>query len=219
MTGAPRPEARRPRQSAVVLALLVLGAGAWGLSQAGTSLVVHQPVAAPQAILSLGSHEWERLPVAADIAAREPTARVLLTEPVRPTPANCSNCSNRVAWLGGLGVARDRVKVLNPRVTNTYEEALVARDFCTQQGITRLVVVTSPYHTRRALATFEAVFLGSGVRLGVEPALEHSPARPDSWWTRTQDRWYVPYEWTALAWYTVRHSINPFAGGRQEGAS
>jgi hypothetical protein len=71
------PRARTLLPTAV--ALVLLGAGSWGLPQAGMFLVVRQAVATPEVILSLGSHEWERLPVAAGIAAREPAASVLLT--------------------------------------------------------------------------------------------------------------------------------------------
>jgi hypothetical protein len=115
------PRARTLLPTAV--ALVLLGAGSWGLPQAGMFLVVRQAVATPEVILSLGSHEWERLPVAAGIAAREPAASVLLTEPVTPTPANCNNCGARAAWLEGLGVPGHRVSMLAPPVTNTYTTA------------------------------------------------------------------------------------------------
>jgi uncharacterized SAM-binding protein YcdF (DUF218 family) len=135
---------------------------------------------------------------------------------VTPTPANCNNCGARTAWLQGLGVPGPRVGVLAPPVTNTYDEAVAARAYCAEHGVTRLVIVTSPYHTRRTLATFRTVFRDSGISLGVEPALEHSTARPDDWWARSGDRWYVSYEWAALAWYAVRYGVNPLSGGPRE---
>ena len=61
----------------------------------------------------------------------------------------------------------------------------------------------------RLLPTFTDVFEGSGVEIGVEPSLPHSAARPERWWAAAYDRWYVRYEWSALAFYLVRYGIIP----------
>ena len=63
----------------------------------GPWLVVERAVAAPDAILALGSHEHERLPEVVTQASRYPTARVLLTFPVNPTQHNCRDCAERPA--------------------------------------------------------------------------------------------------------------------------
>ena len=189
--------------------LLLGGITWWLLLQAGASLIRISDLAAPDAILALASHEWERLPAVTRLAHTYPDARVLLTEPVKPTMFNCHLCAGRPEWLVSRGVDRARIAVLPRRVTNTYDEALAAREYCREHSIRRLIVVTSPYHTRRALATFSSV-LGAGTAVGVYPSAE-SPATPDRWWTAPYDRAYVAYEWTALVWYAVRHHVSPFA--------
>ena len=68
------------------------------------------------------------------------------------------------------------------------------------------MIVTTPYHTRRALAVFRSVFDGSGVEIGMAPASE-SPARPGRWWTTPYDRWYVAYEWAAIVYYAVKYRV------------
>ncbi len=73
-----------------------------------------------------------------------------------------------------------------------------------------MMVVTSPYHGRRALATFRAVFAGSPTRVGIALALQESGVRPLTWWMHPYDRWYVTYESAALAMYLVRYGVNPF---------
>ena len=57
--------------------MIVLG------SHAGSALVVSEPLASPDAIVSLASHEWERLPAAAALARQYPEALVVLTRLVR----------------------------------------------------------------------------------------------------------------------------------------
>jgi uncharacterized SAM-binding protein YcdF (DUF218 family) len=108
-----------------------------------------------------------------------------------------------------LGIDRRRVTILPRLVTNTYDEALAAREFCEAHALGTLMVVTSPYHTRRALATFDTVFRGSPTAVGMHPAVRTSGAMPRRWWAGAYDRAYVGYEWTALMWYAVRHRVSP----------
>jgi uncharacterized SAM-binding protein YcdF (DUF218 family) len=196
---------RRLLALAAVALLVVVTVG----RNVGDMLVVAREVEAPQAVVVLGSHEWERLPAAAQVAKRSPGAMVLLTEPVVPTPENCYRCADRSAWLSSLGVEPSHIETLPPRVTNTYDEASAALAYCRRHSIARLLIVTSPYHTRRALATFAAVFRSSDIVLGIYPALSSSPAQPASWWRYPYDRKYVRYELAALAWYAMRHGVSP----------
>ena len=97
------------------------------------------------------------------------------------------------------------------RLWGTFGEAATALEFARREHIGSLLVVTSPYHTRRSFATFQTVFRGSGVTIGIEPATATSQARPDAWWRFPYDRWYVSYEWAAIAYYLVDHRVNAFA--------
>lgn len=193
----------------VLAGLLAVGLCGWLASYAGRTLVVARDVPQPEALVVLGSHEWERLPAVARLAQQNARAVVLLTEPGRPTPHNCYLCAERVPWLQRLGVDGQRIVVLPTVVNNTYDEARVAFEYCRERSISRLIVVTSPYHTRRALATFSTVFRSSPTIIGVQPASDDSPATPDRWWRQAYDRAYVQYEWAALAWYGIRYGVSP----------
>jgi uncharacterized SAM-binding protein YcdF (DUF218 family) len=201
--------ARRHRRFLLAILVFVLGTLLIAGRYAGTALVASRPLDRPDAILVLASHEWERIPAAAERAVREPSAIVLLTRPRIVTEHNCHLCAEREEWLQALGVPAERIRLLARTVGNTRDEALAALPYCRLEGVRRLLIVTSPYHTRRALATFTDVFEGSGVEIGVEPSLPQSPARPDRWWAAAYDRWYVRYEWSALAFYLVRYGIIP----------
>jgi uncharacterized SAM-binding protein YcdF (DUF218 family) len=191
--------------------LAVAGAAAVA-PDAGTALVVSAPLDRPDAILVLASHEWERLPAAEALAARFPEARVLLTLPPTITKYNCHDCANRPATLVQAGVQADRIEVLPISRTvsgGTRGEAEAARVWTRASGARRILVVTSPYHTRRALATFDAVLAPVGVRVGIVPASATSPAQPDRWWSAGYDRAYVRYEWAGLVYYLFRFGIDP----------
>ncbi len=204
---------RRPRRLQRLVLFVVSGIlFASAAAQAGRLLVVSRDLSQPQAFVVLGSHEWERLPAAATLATRNRDAVVLLTQPLHPTPQNCHRCDERVSWLAHLGVSGERVAFLPTRVSNTYDEARAALEYSRAHAIGRLTVVTSPYHTRRALATFTLVFEPTDIAIGVVPASTESRAVPDRWWWHGYDRAYVRYEWIALAWYAIRHGVAPFSG-------
>lgn len=178
----------------------------------GTFLVAEHAVEQPDAIVSLASHEWERLPEVAHLAREYPDSRVVLTLPSVITEFNCHDCSHRVARLGHMGIGPDRIVVIPISAPGTYGEALATLSFIRQARVRKLLVVTSPYHTRRSLATFDKVLAGSGVELGVRPATSSSPADPSHWWRTPYDRWYVRYESLAIIYYALRYGVNPFAG-------
>lgn len=180
---------------------------ALALRDVGDALIVRVDVPVPDVIVSLASHEWERLPVAARLALETPKAVVLLTEPVTPNYYNCFNCGSRVASLIEAGVERSRIVILDRKVDRTYDEAIAVRHWAMQHGARAVTVVTSPYHTRRALMTFRHVLRGSGIDVGVRPARETSPADPNDWWRHEYDREYVAYESSAALYYLLRFGV------------
>lgn len=173
--------------------------------------MISRPVGSPDAVVVLASHEWERLPAAARLARDYTAARVLLTLPVHVTSSDCFECAQRVAWLNEAGIDSRRITVLPQRVTNTNDEAHAAADWASRHQVVRLVVVTSPYHARRALATFRHAFNSEGLHtaLGVETPL--AGVDPANWWLRPYDRRYVVYEWAGLLYYAIRFGVSPFA--------
>lgn len=145
--------------------------------------------------------------MAATVATQHTNAIVLITLPQEVNSFNCHDCAGRPGVLRKLGVAPARIRILPLRAPGTYGEALATLAFARQNPIRHLLVVTSPYHTKRSLAVFRSVFEGTGVQVGVVPALRTSPAQPERWWLSGYDRAYVCYEWAAIAYYVLRYGI------------
>ena len=206
MTASQRSRWVRP----AIAVLLVLLAGF--LTLGGRFLVLSVPLDRPDGVVSLASHEWERLPEAARLASANPKAVVLLTLPQTVTFRNCHDCPNRPRRLEQLGVVRSRVHVVSLLAEGTFGEALAVRDFAVSHRLKRVLVVTSPYHTRRTVAVFRKAFTGVEVQVGVQPASQYSEARPALWWMSPYDRWYVAYEWAAQAYYLFHYGVTPAFG-------
>jgi uncharacterized SAM-binding protein YcdF (DUF218 family) len=108
--------------------------------------------------------------------------------------------------LRRAGVPADRIEVIATPAGNTYDEANLLRDYSMQHDLRALSIVTSPYHTRRALRTFGRAFLGRSTRLGVEsppPGLQSPP--PASWWLHSLGWKLVPGEYLKLIYYAWRY--------------
>jgi uncharacterized SAM-binding protein YcdF (DUF218 family) len=188
---------------ATVVVAIVLAVAA---RHAGTALVVNAFVRPPDAIVSLASHEWERLPAAIALARQYPHALVVLTHPKTVTRFNCHDCANRPQLLVNAGISGERIVIVGLTRGGTYGEAVATRDLVVARHFSSVLVVTSPYHTRRSLATFRKV-LGGGVAVGIAASSNTSPARPERWWVAGYDRAYVAYEWAAALYYQLRYGV------------
>ena len=106
------------------------------------------------------------------------------------------------------GVPDSSINVLPPMVEGTLDEAKVVVDAALRNGNTSLVIVTSPYHTRRALWTFERVASKSEKHLafGIVPAknLRESP-RWCIWWVTASGWQTIPSEYLKFGYYCLRY--------------
>jgi uncharacterized SAM-binding protein YcdF (DUF218 family) len=172
---------------------------------------VSAPVTDPDAIVALASHEWERLPAAVALARTYPRALVVLTRPELVTEFNCHDCARRPDRLARAGVAPERIRVLPLTAPGTHGEALAVRDFARNAHLGRVVVVTSPYHTRRALATFRHVLKETVAEVGIVAVSEPDPPlHPERWWEAPYEIAYVRYEWAGVFYYWIRYGVPAF---------
>lgn len=203
---------RRRLLAAAVIVVALLVASPWPARW----LIRERPLERPDAILSLTSHERERFAETAAQAKRWPQAVVLLAMPDVVGKYNCDACSHRVGWLETLGVPRARIRMLTPRVRNTDDELVTAAKWMRERRLTRLLIVTSPYHTRRVQVLARADL--SGVQVGVVACPVAGGLRK-LWWTRHYDRSYVIYEFAALAAAWWRLNGYPGSARRAVGES
>jgi uncharacterized SAM-binding protein YcdF (DUF218 family) len=78
------------------------------------------------------------------------------------------------------GVPAERILLAPGTVETTYQEAMAVGRLAQEEGWRSLIVVTSPYHTRRARMAFDDVFRGTNIRVVVRP-VNASWYRADSW--------------------------------------
>lgn len=197
---------------ACVLILVGWTLGAWAAAQA---LVVSAGVARADAVVVLaGSSAYaERARYAARLFAEGRAPRIVLTDDGERGGWSSAEQRNpyfverAVRELTAAGVPTQRIEVLPGVVTSTHEEALRVRDYATSRAFRSLLVVTSPYHARRALWTLRRVFAGSGIEVGLSPSTNGGEATPSplTWWLAPGNWKVVAGEYVKLAYYHARY--------------
>ncbi len=96
-----------------------------------------------------------------------------------------------------LGIPGNKI-LLADKSRTTEEDALYTREILRENGYKSLILVTSPYHSKRAALIFRRV-LGSEYKIISAPA-EESWFEIDEWWKRRRDRSIVLSEFSKYLW-------------------
>lgn len=182
-----------------LLALVVVWCGlSW---VAARMLIVSAPLDSADAIVVLsGSSTYvERTHKAAELYRQGRAPLVLLTDD--HMRGGWSTVQQRNPYfverateeLIGQGVPAEKIRVAPGVASGTHEEALLLKEFTTTHGIRSILVVTSAYHSRRALRTMRGNFDGTGTTIGLEPV-------PPGWQTPTPAFWWLHFQgWRSVA--------------------
>ncbi|MCM3902071.1 MAG: YdcF family protein, partial [Pyrinomonadaceae bacterium] len=108
--------------------------------------------------------------------------------------------------LKSAGVPRDKIEVLPQMVGGTVDEAVLMRQYAQQHELRSILIVTSAYHSRRALWTFRNVFQDSGIAIGLDPvAPGFQTPTPATWWLQPAAWKIVALEYPKLLYYRVKY--------------
>jgi uncharacterized SAM-binding protein YcdF (DUF218 family) len=96
----------------------------------------------------------------------------------------------------------ERAILEEPLGEDTWGNAIFTRQVLEAHHLTSAILVTSPYHARRAKLTFDAAYRGSGIQLRVHAAPD-SEWRKLSWWQQPETRRLTFTELQKLAYIVV----------------
>jgi uncharacterized SAM-binding protein YcdF (DUF218 family) len=167
------------------------------------------------AILVLGGGQGERLTLALRLYREGLAPRIFITGPSDPVIPEYSDSdgitqaeAKRLIAVD-KGVPGDMVTVILG-ATSTYEEAEISADVFKNMGFRKILVATSPYHTRRARKTFRKVYEREGIDvLTLNGGWELSPYSYEHWWWRESDTFPVLLETAKLGYYLFRYGVSP----------
>lgn len=195
-----------------LLTILVVAVGFWTLVAwfAARHLVVSAPLQRADAIIVLSGSACllERTKVAGDLYSSKVASRVVLTNDNLQGTWSSAEQRNPFFYerardnLVLIGVPQQRIEVIYQPVTSTYDEAKTVRDYAQLQGFRSILVVTSGYHSRRALWTLQRVFKGSNVQVGMQAVQTgiQTPS-PLTWWLHARGWQMVAGEYVKSVYY------------------
>ncbi len=212
-----RCSVRPARVLAVVaaLALLLVAIAPALLEGYARWLIRRDPPVQSDVAIVLGGGEGERLGAAVGIWRQHRVRSILITDPGTPLlpvytgvdTLTMGEVKRRIAIR--KGVPEGDVWLLEG-AQSTIDEAVISRSFLEKRGIRSATIVTSPFHTRRARATFQRIYRGSQIRLSVETLpLEQSEDQVTRWWTREHEMMSVFTESVKLLYYWEHYGIPP----------
>jgi uncharacterized SAM-binding protein YcdF (DUF218 family) len=177
-------------------------------------LITEAPLDKADAIVVLGGSATykERVHEATRLLFEGRSQRILITNDNTQGPWSSAEQRNLYYYersfdeLRNAGIAAQNIEVVMQPVASTYEEAQVIRDYAQQHGLKAILIVTSAYHSRRALWVFSRVFRDTGIRIGLVTARpgEESPP-PATWWLSVRGWRLVPTEYVKMVYYVINY--------------
>lgn len=110
--------------------------------------------------------------------------RMIFSGAAEDGPRSNADVMRRLALREGVPAAA----ILTDDVAvDTYGNAVHTRELMLAHGLRSAILVTSPYHLRRASITFDGVYQGTGIRF-IGRSAPDGAWRKASWWTQEETR-------------------------------
>ena len=175
-------------------------------------LIRNKKIDKPDAILVLaGSAAYkERTARAAELFREGAAPRIVLTDDGRSSGWSESERRNvkyvelAKRELVSGGVPDDRIAILDGDVAGTIDEAKVMCGAAERLGVAKVLLVTSGYHTRRALRAFEGIATKESrpIEFGIDGVAPGSDTPSVStWWLSVKGWEFVAGEYVKAIYY------------------
>lgn len=188
----------------VALVIVVAGAGYVGrriwLPFVGFALEVASDLQPADVIVVLGGGNGDRDVYASELYRRGLAKNVIATGSPVGTSAGARG-------LVARGIPRDAIYLANGS-QNTHEDAVLSRRILLAHRWRTVLLVTDPYHERRALWTFQAELEGTGIQVRPAPVIG-GWYNADDWWKTEPGFVAVNDEYLKIIYYVARGYIRP----------
>lgn len=196
------PRRRRTWLGLALLALLVV-LHPWWLAAIGDFLVVRDDLQRSDAIVVLAGNSPYRAEHAVALYQAGWAPRVIISnEMVLSHGVEATWLMLRQAGLVRLDLPDEAIVPLPEVARSTYHEAVQSRDVMLANGWRRAILVTDPFHTRRARRAFKGVWAPAGLEILVSPA-DGSKFTVTNWWRDPNKATRVIQEYVKFPYYLL----------------
>jgi uncharacterized SAM-binding protein YcdF (DUF218 family) len=195
----------------IIITALILFRTSW-LGYLGQKLIIDNPAekADVAIVLTTGADYLPRLLQAAKLYRDKRVPRILIngnrkTDAIRKLEqqgfiSECKWYENSVQILSMYGVPRNAIWTISAEdVFDSVSEAQVIKPFLTKQNVSKLIITTSKFHTRRSRYVWQKV-MGKNYSISTSAAAE-DPFDPNNWWNDGRQIKQVMGEYGSMAYY------------------
>lgn len=149
----------------------------------GSFLIVSSELEYANAIVVLSGGDESRMHEALDLYNQKYSGLIVLTETGNVVEGydHLHSFDMRIELLNN-GVPSGNILLTNQVATSTEEEAQAVKQILSTRQLISCIVVTDPYHTRRAYTIFRDVFADTDIKVMIRPTSNH-------WYTA--DTWFL----------------------------
>jgi len=185
---------------AILVVIAILSRHTW-LTAIGDGLVARDEVGSADVIVVLAGNSPFRARHAESLYARGLAPNVIISnEPLSSHGVQTTWLELRQHGLVRLAIPDEAIVPISEISDSTYEEALRSREIMQSHGWRSAILVTDPFHMRRALLTFRQAFGPAGLAVSASPA-DGSKYGVDNWWTDRNAIMRVAQEYFKLGYY------------------
>ena len=200
---------RHLTRAAVVLAVLLI-IGSIAFSRLGAFLVVVDPLEKADAIIVLGGTMYERQLEAVDLYKAGMAPRICLFREIadygereliaRGVPY-LRSIDVQIEAMEKLSVPRSAITILD-QADSTADEASHLLELVKKDHLSRIIIVTSKQHTRRARLVMRRRLTPAGVTVMVRPT-SYDKSEVDHWWRELATLRFTLFESQRLLLYWI----------------
>ena len=180
------------------LLIIVLVLGFVGLRALGAYLIVSSDLQAANAIVVLSGGDESRMNEALQLYNENYARMIILTETGQTAEgySELHSFDMRIVLLSN-GVPSGNMLITDHVVSSTRDEALAVKTIMISQQMKSAIIVTDPYHTRRALNIFKEIIKDTDIQLSIRPV--HNSWYNSRTWFLKFDGWkYTILEYLKL---------------------
>lgn len=122
------------------------------------------------------------------------------------TDLACSSAALDVAAAQALGLPDNAAIITEDKVASTYDEAVAVRKVAEERRWQTLIIVTDPFHTRRAVHTFRTLIPGVTITASAAPDAGYDPHH---WWQSEEGVTAVFSEIIKMGFYWKVYGVAP----------
>lgn len=197
---------RRILLFSLLLVVAYLTHPSW-LAAIGAGLVARDELVPADAIVVLAGNSPFRARHAEVLYAHGLAPHVIVSnEPLSSHGVQTTWLDLRERGLVRLAIPDEAIVPIPAISDSTYEEALRTREIMTARGWHTAIVVTDPFHMRRAILTFRQAFKPAGLTALASPA-DGSKYGVANWWTDRQAILRVTQEYLKLGYYLALRRV------------